>query len=133
MGKFLWHFTAIYNAEKSLALAQAVAAADHRGPEYNFYHAPLNIIISYKRDEGHAFLDGSAAMENILLAATDLGLGSCWINQIRNVCDEPAVRKLLTQFGVPEDHIVIGSAAIGYIEKETPAKPRPAGAVSIVE
>ena len=72
MGKYLWHFTVIYNAEKSLKLARAVAEADNRGPEYNFY-------------------------------------------------------------GVPEDHIVVCSAAIGYIEKETPAKPRHEGLVSITE
>ena len=53
MGKYLWHFTVIYNAEKSLKLARAVAEADNRGPEYNFYGAPVNIIISYKRDEHH--------------------------------------------------------------------------------
>mgnify|MGYP000417673757 CR=1 FL=1 len=64
MGKYLWHFTVIYNAEKSLKLARAVAEADNRGPEYNFYGAPVNIIISYKRDEHHALVDGAAAMEN---------------------------------------------------------------------
>ena len=55
------HFTVIYNAEKSLKLARAVAEADNRGPEYNFYGAPVNIIISYKRDEHHALVDGAAA------------------------------------------------------------------------
>ena len=107
--------------------------ADNRGPEYNFYGAPVNIIISYKRDEHHAFVDGAAAMENLLLMATELGLGSCWINQIRECCDDPKVRSLLTEYGVPEDHIVICSAAIGYIAKETPAKPRKEGIVSFVE
>lgn len=126
MGKYLWHFTVIYNAEKSLKLARAVAEADNRGPEYNFYGAPVNIIISYKRDEHHALVDGAAAMENLLLMATELGLGSCWINQLRETCDVPEVRALLTEYGVPEDHIVVCSAAIGYIEKETPAKPNAA-------
>lgn len=132
-GKFLWHFTVIYNAEKSHRLARAVAEADNRGPEYNFYGAPVNIIISYKRDEHHAFVDGAAAMQNILLMATELGLGSCWINQIRETCDNPNVRALLTEYGVPEDHIVICSSAIGFIEKETPAKPRKQGTVTITE
>lgn len=133
MGKYLWHFTVIYSAEKSLELAHAVAEADHRGPEYNFYGAPVQIIISYQRDEHHAFLDGSAAMENLLLMAEDLKLGACWINQIRECCDAPGVRALLTQYGVPENHIVICSAAVGYIAKETPPKPRKEGVVSFVE
>lgn len=133
MGKYLWHFTVVYSAEKSLKLAHAVAEADNRGAEYNFYGAPVNIIISYQRDEHHAFVDGAAAMENILLMATDLGLGSCWINQIRECCDNPTVRALLTEYGVPENHIVIASAAIGYIAKETPAKPRKQGVVTFTE
>ena len=133
MGKYLWHFTVVYSAEKSLALARAVAEADNRGPEYKFYGAPVNIIISYKRGEHHAFVDGAAAMENLLLMATELDLGSCWINQIRECCDDPKVRSLLTEYGVPEDHIVICSAAIGYIAKETPAKPRKESVVSFVE
>ncbi len=133
VGKFLWHFTIVYNKEKSLRLARAVAEADNRGPEYNFYGAPVNIIISYKRDERHAFLDGSAAMENMLLMATELGLGSCWINQLRACCDIPSVREILTEYGVPEDHIVICSAAIGYIERETPAKPRKENVITLTE
>ncbi|MDR3767103.1 MAG: nitroreductase family protein [Butyricicoccus sp.] len=128
-----FHFTVLYNADKSLELAHAVGAATNRGADYNFYQAPVQIIISYERDEQHAFLDGSAAMENILLTAESLGLGSCWINQIRDCCDAPEVRKLLTSYGVPSSHIVIASAAIGYIAKGTPAKPRKEGTVTFVE
>lgn len=130
MGKQLWHFSVIYNAEKSLQLAKAVAKASNRGAEYNFYKAPVQIIVFYKRDEQHAFLDGSAAMQNILLMAQDLGLGSCWINQIRDCCDDTEVHQLLTSYGVPKDHVVICSAAIGYIEKETNPKPRMENTVS---
>ena len=133
VGKYLWHFTVVYSAEKSYKLARAVAEVDNRGPEYNFYGAPVNIIISYQRGEPHAFVDGAAAMENLLLMATELGLGSCWINQLRETCDIPSVRALLTEYGVPEDHIVICSAAVGYIAKETPAKPRREGTVTFTE
>ncbi len=133
MSKFLWHFTVIYSAEKSYKLARAVAEADNRGPDYNFFGAPVNIIISYKRDEHHAFVDGAAAMENLLLMATALGLGSCWVNQLRETCDVPAVRALLTEYGVPEDHIVICSAAVGYGTKDGVAKPRKEGTVTFTE
>ena len=133
MSKYLWHFTVVYSAEKSLKLAKAVAEADNRGPDYNFYGAPVNIIISYKRDEHHAFVDGAAAMENLLLMATELGLGTCWINQLRPLTDDPAIRPLLTQLGVPEDYIVIGSIALGYAAKETAPAPRKEGIINIIE
>lgn len=132
-GKFLWHFSVIYNAEKSLALAHAVSEATNRGLDYNFYNAPVNIIISYQRGEMHASLDGAAAMQNLLLAAEALGLGSCWINQVRDACDHSEVRTLLTEFGVPKDHTVICSAAIGYIDQPTPAKPRKEGTVTFID
>ena len=94
-GKQLWHFTAIHSADKCLALAHAVAEADNRGPSYNFYGAPCHIIVSYKRDEMHAFLDGSAAIQTMLLAAQSLGLSTCWINQLRPLTDDPAIRHRL--------------------------------------
>ena len=75
MSKYLWHFTVVYSAEKSLKLAKAVAEADNRGPDYNFYGAPVNIIISYKRDEHHAFVDGAAAMETCCSWRPNWGLG----------------------------------------------------------
>ena len=133
MNKQLWHFVGIRNAEKNLELARAVAQADNRGPEYNFYGAPASIIVAYKADEKHFLPDGSAAVENILLAATSLGLGSCWINQLRETCNDPAVRALLTSYGVPEDYDVVASVALGHIAKETPAKPRREGVISIIE
>lgn len=133
MHKYLWHFSVVYSAEKSLALAKVISEVENRGPGYTFYHAPVQIIVSNKRGEKHAFLDGSAAMENILLAAEDLGLGSCWINQIRDQCDHPAVRPMLTALGVPEDHVVICSAAIGYIEKPTAPIERTPGLVTFNE
>src|SRR5699024_2810852 len=73
-GKQLWHFTAIHSADKCLALAHAVAEADNRGPSYNFYGAPCHIIVSYKRDEMHEFLDCTTIIQPIHFAATSTGL-----------------------------------------------------------
>lgn len=91
MGRYNWHFSVVYNPEKTLKLARAIAEADNRGPEYNFYGAPVIINISCERDDRNALLNGAAAIENLMLAATELGLGSCWINQVRDQCDVPAV------------------------------------------
>ena len=87
MGRYNWHFSVVYNPEKTLKLARAIAEADNRGPEYNFYGAPVIINISCERDDRNALLNGAAAIETLMLAATDLGLGSCWINQLRETCD----------------------------------------------
>lgn len=128
-----WHFTVLHSAEKSLTLAGAVAKADSRGADYNFYGAPTQILVSCPRDSAHAYLDGGAAMQNMLLMAHALGVGSCWINQVRVTCNDPAVRALLREYGVPDTHDVVASIALGYIARETPAKPRHEGLVTIVE
>ncbi len=133
MGKQGWHFTVLHSAEKSLALATAVAAADNRGADYNFYGAPTQIIISNPRGDDNGLLDAGAAVQNILLMAQALGVGSCWINQVRHTCDDAAVRALLQEYGVPEDHVVTASVALGYIAKETPAKERNEGLVTITD
>ena len=117
MGKYLWHFTVIYNAEKSLKLARAVAEADNRGPEYNFYGAPVNIIISYNRDEHHALVDGAAAMENLLLMATELGLGSCWINRAMETFELPEGKALLAEWGLDENWKGVGNCILGYTDQ----------------
>ena len=98
-----------------------------------FYGAPEAIVVLSDSDYPNWLQDGSLVMGNLMNAAAALGIGSCWINQLREICDVPEVRALLTEYGVPEDHIVVCSAAIGYIEKETPAKPRHEGLVSITE
>ena len=98
-----------------------------------FYGAPTVVVVLADGENPNWLKDGSLVMGNLMNAAASLGIGSCWINQLRETCDVPEVRALLTEYGVPEDHIVVCSAAIGYIEKETPAKPRHEGLVSITE
>ena len=46
-------------------------------------------------------MDCACALENIFLAAKSLGIGSCWINQLGQTCDDPDVRAFLTKLGVP--------------------------------
>ena len=57
--------------------------------------------------------DGSAAIQNILLAATALGYGSCWLegwtlrfeDQFKQLLNVPVEKRLLTliPLGVPEE------------------------------
>ena len=61
-----------------------------------------------------------------------LGVGSCWINQVRDVCDDPEVRALLTGYGLPESHQVWTAASLGYAAKEPVVHERKPGTVSYV-
>lgn len=78
-------------------------------------------------------MDCACAIENMFLAACSLGIGSCWINQLGTTCDDPQVRELLTELGVPENHKVYGCVALGYKAEGAPMKEKvvKAGTVTI--
>ena len=65
--------------------------------------------------------DCSAACENLLIAATSFGLGSCWVAGTK----QPYGPAVLKAFGAPEDHELIAILSFGYpaeqpeIEKRT--------------
>lgn len=62
------------------------------------------------------WVDGGAAVENVLLAATSLGLGACFFGQFGH---ERAVSQ---RFGIPEGRRSVGTIAIGHRDS---AKDRP--------
>lgn len=132
VNKQTWHFIMISNAEKIQALAAAVREADGRPEGYNFYAPTAFFIVSAERENRNGALDAGAAIENALLAAADLGVGSCWINQVRDVCDDPKVRALLTEYGLPEDHVVWAAASLGYAAAEVKPHERAEGTVTYV-
>ena len=81
---------------------------------YDFYDPAVLIIPSNERDSRWGPEDNACALENIFLAAWSLGIGSVWTNQVREVCDRPEVRNLLRKWGIPDTHVVYGTAALGY-------------------
>ncbi|PRR82334.1 nitroreductase family protein [Clostridium vincentii] len=104
-------------------------------PRYSFYYyAPTLIIVSNDRKYSNAMADCSVALENIFLVAHSLDLGSCWINQLAWFCDEPKVRMILTELGIPKNYIVCGSASIGYSSGNIPhARSKKEGTVDIIK
>ena len=132
MNQQSWHFTVVQDKETIQRIRKGCQEMMETDRDM-FYGAPTLVIVTGKQDNIAPVADCSLAIQNMFLSAASLGIGSCWINQLRETCDVPEVRALLTEYGVPEDHIVVCSAAIGYIEKETPAKPRHEGLVSITE
>lgn len=81
------------------------------------YKAPTFIIVANKRGAGNAMADSSLAMENMMLMAAELGIGTCWINQIRWLQDDPAMIEYLTLLGIPAAEVVCASLALGYTEQ----------------
>lgn len=113
MGRQTWQFTAVTDRNKIQQLAAAVEKELGR-EGYNMYEPEVIIIPSNERDSRYGMEDNACALENIFLAAHSFGIGSVWINQIRDICDLPSARSLLKEWGVPDNHVVYGIAALGY-------------------
>ena len=92
---------------------------------YNFYAPTAFFIVSGERDNRNSMLDGAAALENVLLAATSLGLGSCWINRAKEEFETEEGKALLRQWGIEGDWVGIGHCILGYPAADPkPAAPR---------
>ena len=79
--------------------------------------APVCIAV-FSRQTKYYLEDGSAASENILLAAHAHGLGACWVAGDKKAYAEK-VRQLL---GVPQNFKLITLIPLGYSKEE----PKPA-------
>ncbi len=132
MNRQTWQFTAVTNREKIQQLAMLIEKKlDRKG--YDFYRPAAIIIPSNERDSRWGIEDNACAMENIFLAAHSLGIGSVWINQVRLVCDDEEVRQLLRSWGVPDDHVVYGTVALGYTDSEPLLTAEKRGIIKIVK
>lgn len=85
-----------------------------------FYGAPAMLIVLAKKDWPNRVYDGSVVMENLMLAAHALGLGSCWIHRAKEEFETPWGKDLLRSLGVEEEYEGIGHCALGYAGGESP-------------
>lgn len=80
--------------------------------------APYGILVVYRNDiyvSGRKFKDyvqsAAAAVQNMLLYITSVGLGAVWI------CNLPSSRALRKAFAIPDNFDVIGYVAFGHPHK----------------
>jgi nitroreductase len=85
-------------------------------------NAPVTIIICGKKDVWDTPYDTSAAIENMLLMITALGLGACWVIAVSFDCrEEERTKELL---GVPEGFKVISLVSLGHPTRPHRQRPR---------
>lgn len=88
-----------------------------------FYGAPVILIVLADASCPTAVYDGSLTMGNLMLAAHDLGIGSCWIHRAKEEFESDWGRNLLRSLGVNGDYEGIGHCALGYADGDYPAAP----------
>lgn len=89
-----------------------------------FYGAPVVLVVLAKKDVRTRVYDGSVVMENLMLAAHSLGLGSCWIHRAKETFEQEEFKQLLCALGVTDEYEGIGNCIIGYAAPDA-LKPQP--------
>lgn len=85
-----------------------------------FYGAPAMLIVLAKKDWANRVYDGSLVMGNLMLAAHELGVGSCWIHRAKEEFETEWGKELLKSLGIEEEYEGIGHCALGYAEGNIP-------------
>ncbi len=79
-----------------------------------YYGAPVIILVLAEGTANTFVEDGSCVLENMMLAAASLGLGSVWVHREREIFDSERGKALLREWGLPETLRGVGSIALGY-------------------
>ena len=105
---------AVKEALKASGDEARIAQAEN--PDYNaFYGANTFVLFSAPDENPFGALDTSLAAENIILASTELGLGTCYMLTPVFPLQSPENEELLKKFELPEGYKPIGAVVIGKV------------------
>ena len=88
------------------------------------YHAPVPILCANQKDYGNNIADVACALENMMLMANALDLGSCWINQLKWLNEDPEINDYLVSIGMDRTERIYGALAVGYPDTADGLPPR---------
>ena len=71
--------------------------------------------------------------QNIMLAATELGLGTCFLGSVQMIFAEPAMAEHLQSLGFSDGYKLRYALAVGYPDEAPEAKPRDMSKIKFVE
>lgn len=71
--------------------------------------------------------------QNIMLAATELGLGTCFLGSVQMMFAEPAMAECVASLGFSDGYRLRYALAVGYPDETPDAKPRDLSKIKFVE
>lgn len=141
-----WHLTVIQNKEMLVKLNQSVkdflmnskmenfVQLASRPGFHVFHNAPTAIVVSGDTQALAPDADCAAAVENMLIAATAINVGSCWVDSIVHFLNNPVGEQLKNQLGIPNGYRPIHAVSLGYSQEENvQTPPRKMNAVNYVK
>ncbi|MCD8241651.1 MAG: nitroreductase family protein [Lachnospiraceae bacterium] len=110
--------------EGQYASIQNAIRLSKRGTYAFDYHAPILIVVANRKGYPNAMADSACALQNMMLEAESLGVGSCWINQLHWLDENPTIREFLKPLGISGEETICGALALGNYDEKQAVKPR---------
>ena len=89
-----------------------------------FYGAPEVLVVLADKKAATYVYDGSLVMGNMMNAAADLGVASCWIHRAKEEFESEEGKAILRDLGIEGDYEGIGHLILGYAAAPA-AQPAP--------
>lgn len=91
-----------------------------------FYGAHVVLVVLARKDCFTHVYDGSLVMQNMMIAANSLGLGSCWIHRAKETFETEEGKLILAELGISDEYVGIGNCILGYAAPDAlkPQSPR---------
>lgn len=106
-----WEFIVVKDKEKRIEITKLHAYAQMAA------FSPVVIVVLGKKNEKWQIQDCSAATENLLIAAANLGLGAVWCGM-----DEKRQAPFQKLFNVPDEYWIFSLIPIGYPAEDKPPR-----------
>lgn len=94
-----------------------------------FYGAPCVIVVLGDPTVYPVVENGSLVLGNLMNAAYEAGLGSCWIHRAQQMFAGEEGKQLLKKWGLSEDLVGVGNCILGYPDEDPAPKPRVEGRI----
>lgn len=130
-----WHFTVIQNKDilgrlgdafKDIARKSDSEYLRKVGKNENFhvfYNSPTVILVSGDENNQSASVDCAAAVENMLIAAESLEIGSCWVGFIAYLFNSKEGAEFVKEVQIPKGFRQIHSVCLGYKKNKSSIAP----------
>ena len=89
-----------------------------------FYGAPELLVVLANKDYPTYVYDGSLVLGNLMNAAADLGVASCWIHRAKEEFESDEGKAILKELGIEGNYEGIGHLILGYAAQPA-AAPAP--------
>ena len=86
-----------------------------------FYGAPELLVVLANKAVPTYLYDGSLVMGNMMNAAADLGVASCWVHRAKEEFESEEGRSILKELGIEGNYEGIGNLILGYAAGPAPS------------